>query len=498
MKFFNHRLNVFLFLICVVMIVSPFNGAISSETPNRMNRVEVNQRVTQTYTPHNPIEILSDSDLNSTVETEGWAGSGTKEDPYIIENLFISQVTGTLYGSIVLANIQQHVVVRNNLLASSTDKQYTGIIVQSTSNLTITENEIRNYNMAIRIESFTSNATIKDNLINDNYSGLFVYTADNILIEDNTLSNMGDFAFNIIESQSIAFRSNFVNNSNLVSGMNFNGISDTTNCIFRNNTLVNFYVVNFHWFDNSEIIGNYFSGDLGMLIFGWADANNITRNVFSSLSNTPNLDIGDSTNNIISLNNFYSSATSYNHISVNNAGNLFYNNMKGNYWSKYTGNDTNGDGIGEVPFTIDPSNSDDYPLVEPVDFTKPVVLDFPEQLNFTTTQNVSLNWTAYDENPKEYQLFQNNTFSLSGIFNNGSNTIPLGKLEQGTYIFSVVLLDKDDNIAMFTTMVYVTASDPAEELLDFLNDHLLQIAGVAILTGVTLFVFLKLIRRIRR
>ena len=172
--------------------------------------------------------------------------------------------------------------------------------------------------------------------------------------------------------------------------------------------------------------------------------------------------------------------------------------MKGNYWSKYTGNDTNGDGIGEVPFTIDPSNSDDYPLVEPVDFTKPVVLDFPEQLNFTTTQNVSLNWTAYDENPKEYQLFQNNTFSLSGIFNNCSNTIQLGKLEQGTYIFSVVLLDKDDNIAMFTTMVYVTASDPANELLDFLNDHLLQIAGVAILTGVTLFVFLKFIRRIRR
>lgn len=329
MKFLNHKFIVLSLSICVVMMVSPFISSISVETPNRITQVEVDQRVTQSYTPHDPIEILSDSELNSTVLTEGWMGSGTKEDPYIIENLFISQAAGALFGSIVLGNIQQHVLIRQNLLVSSLDKQHTGIIVQSTRNLTITENEIRNYNMAIKIESYTLNTTIKANLINDNNFGLYIWTTDNIVIEENTLSNMGEAAFYILESQSIVFRSNLVNNSNLVSGMNFNTISDTNNCIFRNNTLVNYYVVNFHWFDNSEIIGNYFSGSTGMLIFGYSDANNISQNVFASASNVPNLDLGDSTNNIIAWNNFYSSATSYNHISVNNAGNLFYNNMKG-------------------------------------------------------------------------------------------------------------------------------------------------------------------------
>ena len=39
--------------------------------------------------PHDPIFIESDSELESMADTEGWAGSGSAVDPFIIENYII-------------------------------------------------------------------------------------------------------------------------------------------------------------------------------------------------------------------------------------------------------------------------------------------------------------------------------------------------------------------------------------------------------------------------
>ena len=41
-----------------------------------------------------------------------------------------------------------------------------------------------------------------------------------------------------------------------------------------------------------------------------------------------------------------------------------YTNYLGNYWDNYTGNDTNNDGIGNTPYSIN-SDNDIYPLMKP-------------------------------------------------------------------------------------------------------------------------------------
>ncbi len=61
----------------------------------------------------------------------------------------------------------------------------------------------------------------------------------------------------------------------------------------------------------------------------------------------------------------------------------FDNQSMGNYWSDYTGNDTNGDGIGNSPYIIDAYRQDNYPLMAPFDVPS-VTIQIPEWANISS------------------------------------------------------------------------------------------------------------------
>jgi nitrous oxidase accessory protein NosD len=42
-----------------------------------------------------------------------------------------------------------------------------------------------------------------------------------------------------------------------------------------------------------------------------------------------------------------------------------YTNYLGNYWDDYEGTDAEGDGIGDISYSINSDNSDVYPLMTP-------------------------------------------------------------------------------------------------------------------------------------
>jgi parallel beta-helix repeat protein len=112
-------------------------------------------------------------------------------------------------------------------------------------------------------------------------------------------------------------------------------------------------------------------------------------NCFISRVDAQPFDLRSSNDNIITENEIFSSSA-LPLLLRNSSGNLIYNNnitiacivdviranswdngSVGNYWSHYSGIDSDGDGIGDTPYIIGypdkyPNNIDYYPLIEPV------------------------------------------------------------------------------------------------------------------------------------
>lgn len=132
----------------------------------------------------------------------------------------------------------------------------------------------------------------------------------------------------------------------------------SNNIISSNQYGVYMYTSDHNVFSFNSIVNNVEAG---------VEVHSSGYNVFSGntlYNNTDGLNLYSSNTSNIFYHNNFSNTLQLSTDSVNST-NVWSLNGEGNYWSDYTGQDINSDGIGDIPFNTDTVSGDTYPLMGP-------------------------------------------------------------------------------------------------------------------------------------
>jgi parallel beta-helix repeat protein len=271
----------------------------------------------------NPISILMATNHTLSPVFSPMQYSGTihiradgKVDPPDVPLSTLDNVTYTFTGSISGSTI---IIERNNTIIDGNGHTLQGsgvgegFSLYNVNNVTIRDVNIKGFDRGVYFYSTRQSSVSGNNVTGNNYIGIYLYGSYNTVSNNNVTANSGD-------GLRLEISSNNIISENVVADNHRGIILDHSS--------------------NNILVENSITGNSGFGVYLDSSSNNTIYH--NNLTNNTNQ---------VQINYYGDSSTNH-----------WDDGSEGNYWSNYTGADSNHDGIGDSPHVVDTGNVDFHPL----------------------------------------------------------------------------------------------------------------------------------------
>ena len=402
---------------------------------------------------------------------------------------------------VIIAGLNNVTITRLNI-----EKCTTGVRISSSSQISIVGNMFTNETagidtpMGIAIQD-SSLVLIENNNFTNIHGSAIVCNGTNNMIRGNTITGGG--VGSIDGSIALEGSSNIISDNKIEDLLPITMDKADSNIIARNNITGPAYqgsegIALFVNCSNNVIFGNNITGFI----------NHAIRTVFSCSNNTIYGNYMANNGFAIALqegavnNTFYGNTFTADSckIQIDDGveGTLWDNGTIGNYWGDYNGTDSNGDGIGDAPYTVNGfkwdndvdgfvsfvSGQDNYPLMEPTDMSslssplpeyasplpsqsqEPFFTMPKEYINYTITTRNGTPWAIVDGTYPIYCPNAGNVGSISMVYPTPPNTtnilIKLNETQLSWTNFTEQFPDAQHHTAIGDWAMIETSFNPSE------------------------------------
>jgi len=185
--------NLVTFIVLSVIIVSSFTSQ-SYTGDSFLNENNLSKQIYLNYLPHEPISIVNDENFTDY----GFQGTGTEEDPFIIENYNITTLDSI---SIYIHGTSKYFIIRNCYLQSECYGMLISSVVNETASII---NNIcnNNNNNGIYIHN-SHDSRLENNTCNNNVDGITLEYTWNTTVKNNICNFNDRYGIQLAETQYI-------------------------------------------------------------------------------------------------------------------------------------------------------------------------------------------------------------------------------------------------------------------------------------------------------